>query len=604
MRRGWRAATTVSVAGVVLLVGAALALAARHAAAPHRGDSVRSVSNPPSQVPKRLRLTVGTSLLTVAVYASPGRKLVKGAVRIASGARVRRHRVTVKVPGRVGPGLWFVVVCPPAGPGSCAASREPMQRIATRLSPPVQAHPAPETSTAATATIGATGGTLDATAADGTRFHLVIAANSVPDGTQITMTPVSSLGGVRSGGKFVAGVQLAPEGLVLIHGGTLTITPSHPVAIANQVGYGYDGTGDDVHRVPLLPTRPIVIPLAHFSGVGVLDGVAGALAGTGSSILDRYSALVAQELYAARLGYISVQAAFEDCQKLLVRALGELNAQEVPPGLNDDGAAQKAIRDILAVARTSALLDSSESMFESVKPTIYKLEEGIYKRAQQRCADNHDLTQISRILGTDRSEQLLGGYTGHGLSEDLKCLRFRIDFDSAIDVLAGSGGSGSWHLEYVAHPTVTPDLSQVGIMTGSTAGTYASASGTITGPDGSTGTVTSSSGDTFDVVGFDMSTDPTVTAPPTLTLDLHSPSEQYHAHDPSNPGGDFDKTDHEWLNVFNEFHNPQNGWTVLTLERVPGNGELVARGTFSNSAPDGSATESTTVDVFHTPPPA
>jgi hypothetical protein len=59
-----------------------------------------------------------------------------------------------------------------------------------------------------------------------------------------------------------------------------------------------------------------------------------------------------------------------------------------------------------------------------------------------------------------------------------------------------------------------------------------------------------------------------------------------------------------WLNTFNDFHPPQTGWNVLQLERVSGGGDLVARGTFTNSAPDGSATEATTVDVFHTPPPA
>jgi hypothetical protein len=44
----------------------------------------------------------------------------------------------------------------------------------------------------------------------------------------------------------------------------------------------------------------------------------------------------------------------------------------------------------------------------------------------------------------------------------------------------------------------------------------------------------------------------------------------------------------------------RSGYVALTLER--GSGELVARGTWTNSS--GGATEATTVDVFHTPPPA
>jgi hypothetical protein len=240
-------------------------------------------------------------------------------------------------------------------------------------------------------------------------------------------------------------------------------------------------------------------------------------------------------------------------------------------------------------------------MLNQEKPTLFKLLEGIYNRAQQRCANQHDLSAVSKIISADRNEQLIMETETHSIAEDVKCLRFRVDFDSAIDVIAGSGGSGSWHFEYVAHPTVNPDA-QGGYQfdTGSTFGSYAAASGTITGDDGTTDTVTSATHDAFDVVKFslDVSND---SAPATLILDLHSPSESYHAHDPAGPFDD-DYTDHIWLDTFNQFHPPQSGWVVLTLERVPGNGELVARGTFSNSAPDGSATEATTVDVFHTPP--
>ncbi len=372
----------------------------------------------------------------------------------------------------------------------------------------------------------------------------------------------------------------------------------------NQLAVGYTGTGSDLHEVPLAPTRSAIeIPLTHFSGAGASDAPAGTTPpSTGSTILDFYFQLIAEAIQQARDGAISEDEAFREGQAWLQDALKDVMSQEVPPGLNDDDAAVQAIRDLLSVARESALLgDSSESTFEAVKPTVYKLLEGIYKRAQQKCANEHDLTQISRITQTDRDEQLLG-FGGHDVADDVKCLRFRIDFDSAIDVIAGSGGSGSFHLEYVAHPTITYDLNQL-TFTGSTAGTYAAASGTITGDDGTTVQVTSAQGDAFDVVKLTLSTDPSDTSQPQLILNLHSPSEQYHANDPSGPF-ETDYTDHNWLNTFNDFHPQQYGWNVLQLERVPGNGDLVARGTFTNSTPDGSATEATTVDVFHTPPPA
>ena len=437
-------------------------------------SSVRSVSNPPANVPARLKLKVNGSAGLVNVYASPGRRVVRGAVRLARRVSLRRQRVTFKVPGKLGAGAWFVVVCPAIGRGSCAASRKPMLKAPSKLSAPVQANPIPESSQASTATIGSAGGMLSATAADGTRFTLDIAANSVPNGTQITMTPLSALGGGGFSRKFVAGVQLAPEGLELVHGGTLTIVPSHSVPITRQVAYGYGGSGDDLHEVPLAPRRAIQIPLAHFSGVGLLDGAAQALAGTGSAILDRYSALIAQELEADRLGYISDSDAFADCQALLRRALGDLMHQEVPPGLNDDDAAQKAIRDLLTVARTSALLgDDHESLFDQELPTIYKLLEGIYNRAQERCASNHDLSQIAKILDTDRTEQLFGN-SGHDIPEDLKCLRFRLEFHSQI---SDSGGNydGTFDLSTTSTATLAPDAN--GLISGQAPITYTAADG-------------------------------------------------------------------------------------------------------------------------------
>jgi hypothetical protein len=603
-----RLGITITVIGGVLLAAAGAAPAARHhrPGNHHRPGSVRSVSNPPAQVPGKLKLKVGTSLPAVSVYASPGPTLMKGAVRLARGAKVRRHRLSVVVPGKLASGIWFVVVCPPTSHRHCASSHNTMAKLSTVLSAPLEASPVPETTQAATATIGSAGGALDATAADGTQFHLVIPAQAVPDGTQVTMTPISSLGAVGSA-RFVAGVQLAPEGLVLIHAGTLTITPSHAVPIAGQIAYGYDGTGDDVHQVPLAPTHAVVIPVDHFSGLGLLDAAAQAaeqaLHSSGSTILDHYSALIGNEMWLVRNGYVSLDTAVADTQRLLQQALADLNAQEVPPGLNDDDAALKAIKDLLTLAGVSGLLgDKSGSMFAAVKPTVLKLHEGIYNRAQQKCANNDDLTQIPKIIDTDRSEELLLSSNDlyHGLEADYRCLRFQVQFDSLITVQAGSGGSGSWNLEYKAQPTVTVDLSGLPVVTGSAPGTYATASGTITGSDGTTVTVQSGQGDTFTVKDLDLTVDPKHPVAPAITLTLGSPSETYMFNDPSGPdSGTYQ--DHQWLHGFGEFHPPQGNSVVLSLQQIQGDGALVARGTFNNTAPDGSVTEATTVDVFHRP---
>ena len=71
------------------------------------------------------------------------------------------------------------------------------------------AHAAAETITAAN------GGTITATGADGTIFTLTVPANALLTDEAVTMTPISSVGGLLISGGLVAGVQLAPEGLRL-----------------------------------------------------------------------------------------------------------------------------------------------------------------------------------------------------------------------------------------------------------------------------------------------------------------------------------------------------------------------------------------------------
>ncbi|HEX3617449.1 MAG TPA: hypothetical protein VHU61_12970 [Solirubrobacteraceae bacterium] len=173
---------------------------------------------------------------------------------------------------------------------------------------------------------------------------------------------------------------------------------------------------------------------------------------------------------------------------------------------------------------------------------------------------------------------------------------YRVDFDSTIDINP-LGGSGKVQLDYVAHALIAPPPPPAtGLTSGSTSGSFATASGSLDG-DGDTYTVTAASGAEFDVVSFDPGggfTDPT------LVLALHHPTESYHWCDPS-AGECGDDTEALWLAGFSEFHNPDADGTV-TLTLQPGSGDTPAYGSFTNSAPDGSATETTMINVVSVPP--
>lgn len=118
-------------------------------------------------------------------------------------------------------------------------------------------------SAAQAAEIGADGGTI---AVEG--MTLTIPADAVPEGTQITATPLRGL----SGSPFAAapvGLKLEPSGLVLLKPATLTLP--RPAGAGIPVGFGFDGEGEGFHLVPHVADADAVsLKVWHFSGAGVL----------------------------------------------------------------------------------------------------------------------------------------------------------------------------------------------------------------------------------------------------------------------------------------------------------------------------------------------
>jgi hypothetical protein len=278
---------------------------------------------------------------------------------------------------------------------------------------------------------------------------------------------------------------------------------------------------------------------------------------------------------------------------------------EVPPGMNDDTAAQIAITDLLQWARNEELLLNND-VLEQITPTLEKLIEGMYTRAQQRCASQHDLTQISRILGFDRSEQLLG-LDLHTITDDVKCARFRVDFDSTITITPGGSEVGSWTLEYVAHPTITFLGVQEGggpVFTGSTTGSYAKAQGTVGDPsNGAFLEATSGTGTTFAVDNFCLPIANSACAQPSLVFDLGMPTETY----VTDNGRQL--TVPYFVVGWGIVHASERAAIVspsaFALPLTTESGALIAHGTFSGSGVwggTGQVSESTTIDVYHTPP--
>jgi uncharacterized repeat protein (TIGR01451 family) len=123
---------------------------------------------------------------------------------------------------------------------------------------------------AATALIPTEGGTLQATAADGTRLTLTIPPGALSDATQITLTPVTAIANLLFTGGLLGAARLEPEGLQLAQPASLTLALPAPVSDPGRVfGFLYDGLGANFDLLPVqVSGSTLSLPVAHFSTAG------------------------------------------------------------------------------------------------------------------------------------------------------------------------------------------------------------------------------------------------------------------------------------------------------------------------------------------------
>jgi len=151
--------------------------------------------------------------------------------------------------------------------------------------------------------VGLTGGTISATADDGTVFTLSIPARSLSQPTRITMTPVTRLDGLPFGDGSEVTVDLQPSGLVFTGPATLSIAPATPIPPGEQILYGYSD-GRLALAEPVSGVDGIAIVVSHFSGYGAAKGLMGdveaALQRVGGSAEERIASYMRAAMQKAR----------------------------------------------------------------------------------------------------------------------------------------------------------------------------------------------------------------------------------------------------------------------------------------------------------------
>jgi len=123
--------------------------------------------------------------------------------------------------------------------------------------------------------IGATGGTLQATAANGARFTLTIPPRALLFPETITLTPIKSIAGLPLTPGLAGGVEIGPSGLRFQALAALSIQPVQPVALAAETTFGYRLGGSLFFLYPAaLGQRPVRLDVLHTGGYGLAAGKA------------------------------------------------------------------------------------------------------------------------------------------------------------------------------------------------------------------------------------------------------------------------------------------------------------------------------------------
>jgi hypothetical protein len=372
----------------------------------------------------------------------------------------------VKVSGRARRGSYFLIACADGArrvrerseANNCRVARRRVRVVEAFRPRPVDVRAAADEARAVSLAVGTGGGTLEATAADGTRFVLTIPPNAMSSTDVVTMTPTASIAGIPFSTGSTAAVILGPDGLRFVRPAKLTIFPSQPIPVAEQVGFSAEGTGHDFHLDVLSPDpSKIELELFHFTLGGVAQAPQFDFDRYGQRVPTRREAWARQSL--AELMAENRQAVLRGDEprspdssayvSLFVWANEGVLPLATAAATNDERYKQ-ALTDYLAWDRQQELLSIEDPDLNAldalIRAQLRKAFVVYVDRTYERCLAG-DLTKLLDILGVAYTAQVLGAVGEDGttvkehelipegidLTQTLekvnRCARFELDYE-------------------------------------------------------------------------------------------------------------------------------------------------------------------------------
>ena len=117
------------------------------------------------------------------------------------------------------------------------------------------------------------GGTIEAKGADGTIFTLTLPKSALAEDVEIAITPVSAIQNLPFSQGLIAAAQIAPADVSLARAATLTIQPTKPLSIQEQIllaSFAYREGGKEFFLYPLeADPSKLSFKLNRFGGLGL-----------------------------------------------------------------------------------------------------------------------------------------------------------------------------------------------------------------------------------------------------------------------------------------------------------------------------------------------
>jgi hypothetical protein len=559
---------------------------------------------------------------SVAFWLSSNRTKGKGDKRVVGGEFVpalgagksSARAALAFVPKSVKLGSYYLLACA----DNCLASKRKLKVVKPRAAAKVTPHLA-EGNAVSQLVSAAAGGTLTATGPDGSTYKLEIPAGALPSDTTIKMTPVASIDGLPFTAA-VAGVDLQPEGLLLLKPARLTITPAHAPPAARQVTLGWHSGGQDLHLEPT-SGNGFVFGIEHFSGYEVADGTSKQVAAQ----LQRPPASSREQLSQAIYEATKNGRAGQDLPPILESYFDTTVKPLLDQAKSDDAVVSLALTEALGWARQVELLGLGgdpglKSRSEQVISQLVTIVQNAGGRAADRCIAG-DLGQVGRMLALERFAQVLGFTTGDVFTKIRRCLHFELDYNGSFQVRQpGANGPEDQKTDFTAKIAglpiagrLTPDEVQPGASQSLAYPTY-----TFTANSGchadSLGSTTEQR--PFSVASLDVGATLTTsvdaqgrtsftTGPPQVRLQLDPGQRTENVTYTCDTGGG-SQQNHWFDNIFKQFHSSEfvSSTGLYTLTGwSPGTGGVLATKTYTVPLSTGifKYAETSTFRLRHTP---